>query len=391
MGHYGNAGIQAGLANPAPLSSEFDNVARSARMNGTSIHISAPVTATCRRATRGMTMVKRKGLARAMTGLLVGISLAIFSTAGFAQSVVSTWIDLPTAAGQPIPGEPLPDLGNRKVADITILEHLVLFIDNGDAARIFYTTDGYNNTSNNDPLLWNFHAGTLRSVDIKVPIPDLFFTDGVAWPKFSGPDQNWHARDATAEWNEVLVGPNLPSNPFEAKLASYQSLISEGGVLFAAITHKSIRNVNTKTQGWNGLAIVDGTATEANAFNSPEDELWSSGPGSGEGVEAVPEGSEIATTLSQSDPGRFLFVTNYCGRDLAGTLLVQDISNLRSVDAADRVLPDLYRYLAKYIDTGPPAGPLGPEVQSSYFWTSDLTNPAPGCTVPNPPENRGGQ
>jgi hypothetical protein len=313
------------------------------------------------------------------------MSLAIAAGGALAQS---TNVD----QTYPIPGpfelqaaQPLRDHLPHDLAMVDV------FVGDGDDIRLVFTTEGLL-TENLSTGIHTVHPGNLRFIDIVlapvVPggpaekIPDL------AVSTFNGVTTTL---PPVAHWNDVNIDPangGTENDPRHGKGISFQGIVSVNGTLYVGgeirkdkvdITPPGPADHDPSAHHtlWNGLSQVDGTATPALAFDpqgSPPkgQELWSAGTaglgGPPEFQEAVPE----TVAWTRNGLGRYLFCSNYCGKDKAGFLLVQNISNQLAVDKADRILVDLYWLLGIYTDARSswPASeglPFGAELPSSRF------------------------
>ena len=253
----------------------------------------------------------------------------------------------------PVPGGPIPDAKrNFRPNDMGLIDKLVVH-ESMRWVRGFFTTLGFLDDSIQGSEV--LHAGLLRSVDLRHPVPDLEFvvTDPVtgAWEQGSGPS-NWLVQPPIENWNADLGGD---VNPPWAKGRSLQGLVSEQGMLFVSGAGRNGKPPNASTELWNGLSKLDGTAPPADAFDPTDGELWSAGGGAPDYAKAAPEGNTVARTRNGD---RFLFQANYCGEEAAGKLLVQGINNLLSIDPTERVLIDIQQLLIDYSVTAS-AGPLG--------------------------------
>ncbi len=294
---------------------------------------------------------------------------------------------------------PLPSPSELKATD-EFRDHLPhdlalvdVFVGDGDDIRLVFTTEGLLSDEVGGGHI--VHPGNLRFIDIAlapvVPggpaekIPDLSVST------FNGVTTTL---PPVAHWNDVNIDPangGTENDPRHGKGISFQGIVSVNGTLYVGgeirkdkvdITPPgpSDHDPSAHHTLWNGLSQVDGTATPALAFDPqgtpPKgQELWSAGTaglgGPPEFQEAVPE----TVAWTRNGLGRYLFCSNYCGKDKAGFLLVQNISNQLAVDASDRILVDLYWLLGVYTDarsTWPASAglPFGAEVPSSRFTQS---------------------
>ncbi len=265
-----------------------------------------------------------------------------------------------------------------------------VFVGDGDDIRLVFTTEGWLEDLPEDQH--KVHPGNLRFIDIAlapvVPggaaekIPDLavFSFNGVTT-----------TLAPVAHWNDNLIDTangGTEEDPRHGKGISFQGIVSANGVTYVGGEIRKDK-VNTTPPGpsdhdpsehhtlWNGLSQVDGTATPELAFdplgNPPKgQELWSAGSSGLGGPPAFQECVPETITWTRNGNGRFLFCSNYCGKDKAGFLLVQNISNQLAVEHSDRILVDLYWLLGIYADarsTWPasPGLPFGAELTSSRF------------------------
>ncbi len=284
---------------------------------------------------------------------------------------LTTWIELlDSSAG----GE---DLSNAIAGDLEVLD---VFVVNGTRIRVFYTTEGFFDSAANV-----LRPGRLRPVDIVKPIPDLA-SFGFANQFWDAGGTAWDIRDPVAKWNDVLhplPNPNPDDPPF-AKGNALVGFAVRNGWLFVNGPHRNDKDVTVpiNPQGfdvtaWNGITMVNGAIDPANVVPFEFESAGTEPVGAGM-RRAVPEGSLIVDTHpAGSRLCSFLIVGNYCGRDAAGHLLVQNISGLPSVTETERVHVDYYEYLADWLDviapfSDPPSldlnlFPLGPEVPRGYF------------------------
>ena len=301
--------------------------------------------------------------------------LALNAVGGHAQNGPTTWIKLPTA------GIPDSEKSNAIIGDIEILDVTVAA---GAYMRVYYTTEGHTDLPPAQLKVW---PGRLRPVDVRLPIPDLTALNGQQW--LAGSPEAWFVRNPVAHWNDVL---STSADPNYGKGATLVGMISHNGFLFVPGPHRNDKAyvINPVTllpeavvKPWNGLSMFDGTAAPETAFDpiDPTDpvgkELYSAGagptgPGDPDGDTgmkmAVPEGTFIVTTQPPAAAmSRFLFVANYCGPEYAGSLLVQNISNLGGVRPNARYIVPLYELLGSYTDPTTVNGPFGDEVSKTRF------------------------
>lgn len=341
------------------------------------------------------------------------IVVAGAASAALAQSNVDQTYPLPG----PFELQAAKPLRDHLPHDLALVD---VFVGDGDDIRLVFTTEGLL-TEELPTGIHTVHPGNLRFIDIAlapvVPggpaekIPDL------AVSTFNGVTTTLAP---VAHWNDVLIDPangGTEEDPRHGKGISFQGIVSVNGTLYVGGEIRKDK-VNITPPGpsdhdpsqhhtlWNGLSQVDGTATPALAFDPlgtpPKgQELWSAGTaglgGPPQFQECVPE--TIAWT--RNGLGRYLFCSNYCGKDKAGFLLVQNISNQLAVDASDRMLVDLYWLLGVYADarsTWPASAglPFGAEVSSSRFTQSpwlipydvrgNKLRPVHAFAVPNQPQ-----
>ena len=267
----------------------------------------------------------------------------------------------------------------------------VLLGPNDNVVRFVYTTDGYFDLDNSIAF-----PGQVRFIDATVPIPDL--SDPGSWtPAVTLPVSHWN--DIKKDEQGLLLGGDV--DPRHGKGQSYQGIVSVNGTLFIPSEIRKDKEDVTlwcdppgpgnHAEGahhtlWNGFSMLDGTARPDLAFDPlaipPKgQELWSAGTdGFAPGLkEAVPE----TVIWTRNGHGRWVFVSNYCGKDAAGYLMVQNISNLQGVDPADRVEVDLYWRLGQYTDGLAQAywGPFGAEVGWNRFTVQVSIPPDPAYDV----------
>jgi len=253
--------------------------------------------------------------------------------------------------------------------DIEILDVILA----GNMARVWYGTEG-----SIHPASMQLHPGTLRPVDIQLPIPDLAVPGSVAFAVSPNP---------VAGWNDILGGDTPPDY---GKGAPLVGLLSVNGRLFVHGTHRNYDEIADgtvdapKNVQWNGLSFIPDATADPSTMAATIQEWWSAGPELGLGVtgsfHAVPEGSTVAVTRPTGAAlSRFYVAANYCGREWAGFGLLLDISNLASVNPNARMLIPYYEFLGDAWDAGQmSAGPLGVEMPRLYY-TCPPTVIGPDC------------
>ncbi len=271
-----------------------------------------------------------------------------------------------------LPGVNLLDEATRRfygAQDIEILDVILA----GNLARVWYGTEGTIH-----PGSMQLHPGTLRPVDIQLPIPDLAVPGSVSFAV---------SPSHVAGWNNVLGG-DLP--PTYGKGAPLVGLLSVNGRLFVHGTHRNYNEIEEGTVDtpkhvqWNGLSFIPDATADPSTMAATLQEWWSAGPELGLGLtgsfRAVPEGSTVAVTRPTGAAlSRFYVAANYCGREWAGFGLLLDISNLASVDPNARMLIPYYEFLGDAWDAGQmSAGPLGVEMPRIYY-TCPPTVIGPEC------------
>jgi hypothetical protein len=320
----------------------------------------------------------------AWRGAIVGLIVCGLSSGLGAQNPgPSAWLTLPDSEPL-VGGQP----GNNAATDLHLLDVLVEGFN-----RYFYTTEGH--TDLTIPTSVVLFPGRLRAIDVAAPFPDLSLIGG-EWQ----PDSTLVVRNPVAGWNDALIGTGTAQAPNHGKGASLVGMTSHNGFLFVSGPHRNepdfvtdpFGNMSPERTSWNGVSVVYGPAPPGEAFDPLSDELFSAGSGPTQlgdplgdtGMrQAVPEGSAVATTNPPfAEPSSFLFVGNYCGRDAAGHLLVQVVTNPAKIRRVNRHHVPLYELLANYTGGAlkPPPGPLGDEVPRYYFTCPWDSNELPDCS-----------